>query len=56
MPGFTSYLVGPDNDFWNGLLASIALWAAILAQLIFGFLGDYWVGKKFTELKQRYSL
>ncbi|WP_373467802.1 MFS transporter [Acidianus infernus] len=46
MPGFTSYLVGPDKDFWNGLLASIALWAAILGQLIFGYLGDYWGRKK----------
>ncbi|MFP3218422.1 MAG: MFS transporter [Acidianus sp.] len=46
MPGFTSYLVGPDKDFWNGLLASIALWAAILGQIVFGFLGDYWGRKK----------
>ncbi|BDC18580.1 MFS transporter [Acidianus sp. HS-5] len=46
MPGFTSYLVGSNSVFWNGLLASIALWAAIVGQLLFGFLGDYWGRKK----------
>ncbi|MFP3233696.1 MAG: MFS transporter [Sulfolobaceae archaeon] len=40
MPGFTNYLVGPNSDFWTGLLASSAIITAILGQLIFGFLGD----------------
>ncbi|QGR20057.1 MFS transporter [Stygiolobus azoricus] len=40
VPGFTNYLVGPNSDFWIGLLASSAIITAILGQLIFGFLGD----------------
>jgi PHS family inorganic phosphate transporter-like MFS transporter len=46
LPGFSNYLTGPGSAFWTGLLASIALWSAIIGQLLFGFLGDYWGRKK----------
>jgi PHS family inorganic phosphate transporter-like MFS transporter len=46
IPGFTEYLVGSNTAFWTGLLASISLWSAIIGQLFFGFLGDYWGRKK----------
>ncbi len=45
IPGFTSYLSGPDSAFWTGLLASSAIVTAILGQLIFGYLGDR-IGRK----------
>ncbi|BFH72762.1 MFS transporter [Sulfurisphaera javensis] len=40
IPGFTEYLIGPSSVFWTGLLASSAIWTAILGQLLFGYLGD----------------
>jgi len=40
MPGFTEYLVGSSSVFWTGLLASSAIWTAVLGQLTFGFLAD----------------
>ncbi|QIW25143.1 MFS transporter [Sulfolobus sp. S-194] len=40
IPGFTEYLVGHNADFWTGLLASSAIWTAIIGQLLFGYLGD----------------
>lgn len=46
IPGFTEYLVGSNAAFWTGLLASISLWSAIIGQLFFGLLGDYWGRKK----------
>jgi len=46
IPGFTEYLVGPNSAFWTGLLASSAIWTAILGQLLFGYLGDIWGRKK----------
>jgi PHS family inorganic phosphate transporter-like MFS transporter len=53
IPGFTEYLVyipGVNTEeevaFWNGLLASSAIWTAILGQLIFGRIADVWGRKK----------
>ena len=46
IPGFTEYLVGSGSAFWTGLLASSAIWTAILGQLIFGYLGDLWGRKR----------
>jgi PHS family inorganic phosphate transporter-like MFS transporter len=46
IPGFTEYLVGSNSAFWTGLLASISLRSAIIGQLFFGVLGDYWGRKK----------
>lgn len=46
IPGFTDYLTGSSSAFWTGLLASSAIWTAILGQLVFGYLGDRWGRKK----------
>jgi len=53
IPGFTDYLVyipGVNTKgevaFWTGLLASSAIWTAILGQLIFGRIADVWGRKK----------
>ena len=46
LQGFSDYLTGPNSAFWTGLLASIAIWSAVIGQLLFGFLGDYWGRKK----------
>ena len=46
LQGFSNYLTGQDSAFWTGLLASIAIWSAIIGQLVFDFLGDYWGRKK----------
>lgn len=46
IPGFTEYLVGKDAVFWTGLLASSALWYAIVGQLVFGAIGDLMGRKK----------
>ncbi|MCY0860008.1 MAG: MFS transporter [Sulfolobaceae archaeon] len=46
IPGFTEYLVGKDAVFWTGLLASSALWSAIVGQLVFGAIGDLMGRKK----------
>jgi Arabinose efflux permease len=53
IPGFTEYLVyipGVNTKgevvFWTGLLASSAIWTAILGQLIFGRIADVWGRKK----------
>ena len=40
IPGFTEYLIGHNAAFWTGLLASSAIWTAIIGQLLFGYLGD----------------
>ena len=46
LQGFSDYLTGQGSAFWTGLLASIAIWSAVIGQLLFGFLGDYWGRKK----------
>ncbi|AHC51229.1 MFS transporter [Sulfolobus acidocaldarius SUSAZ] len=40
MAGFTEYLIGSQGTFWTGLLASSAIWTAIIGQLVFGYIGD----------------
>jgi len=54
IPGFTEYLVGSNAAFWTGLLASISLWSAIIGQLFFGFLGDYWGREKGIRCRSYY--
>jgi len=53
IPGFTEYLVyipgvntKEEVAFWTGLLASSAIWTAIIGQLIFGRIADVWGRKK----------
>ena len=53
IPGFTEYLVyipGVNTKgevvFWTGLLASSAIWTAVVGQLLFGRIADVWGRKK----------
>jgi len=40
IPGFTEYLIGNQGSIWIGLLASSAIWTAVIGQLVFGYLSD----------------